>query len=304
MLTKTNVPIISISFAALLALSKLIVALYSGSLAVLSSALDSLLDILSSMVNYFALKTAETPPDENHPFGHGKFEALAAFVQSIIIFLTGLYLLWRSFQNFVNKTEISDVNSSIFVMIFSVIMTMILSFILRYYAKKFKSKVILTDSMHYEIDLITNSGVLFSLLVAKYVGFHSIDYIVSSIISIYIMISSSRLAFSVSKELLDAEISNEELDRIKDILKNYGEILVDYHKIRTRKAGKTIFIDMHITICREMNLADAHKIADSIENELVSKLENIDVIIHIDPCDQNQCPGVPDCDRLKSQSKN
>ncbi|MCA1926912.1 MAG: cation diffusion facilitator family transporter [Calditerrivibrio sp.] len=304
MLTKANVPIISISFASILAICKLVVAIYSGSLAVFSSALDSLLDILSSMVNYFALKTAETPPDENHPFGHGKFEALAAFVQSIIIFLTGAYLLWRSFQNFVNKVEISDVNASIFIMVFSVIMTMILSIILRYYAKKFNSNVILTDSMHYEIDLVTNLGVLFSLLFAKYFEFHSIDYIVSSIISIYIMVSSSRLALSVSRELLDAEISSEELERIKDILKGYGELLIDYHKIRTRRAGKTIFLDMHITICREMNLSDAHKIADSIENDLTSKIENIDVIIHIDPCDQRKCPGILDCDRLESNSKN
>jgi len=101
MIAKTKIPIVSIAFAATLALSKLIVAIYSGSLAVLSSALDSLLDILSSTINFFALKTSEAPPDKTHPFGHGKFEALAAFVQAFIISSLAVIFYGNPFDSFI-----------------------------------------------------------------------------------------------------------------------------------------------------------------------------------------------------------
>lgn len=298
MIPKSKIPLISIAFATTLTLSKLFVALYSGSLAVLSSALDSLLDILSSMVNYFALKTAEAPPDKNHPFGHGKFEALAAFIQSFIIFVTGLFLLWKSVDNFISGKHLKDVDASVYIMVFSVFMTVILSVILRYYAKKHNSNVILTDAMHYEIDLITNSGVLLSLFVVKFFNFHSIDYIVSFAISLYIMVSSFKLGYNVSKELLDSEIKASELEVIKDVLKKHDELIIDYHRIRTRKAGKTIFVDMHITICRESTLESAHRIAMGIEKELKESIPDIDVIIHIDPCDEKNCTGRVNCSKL------
>jgi cation diffusion facilitator family transporter len=302
MIAKTKIPIISIAFAATLALAKLIVAIYSGSLAVLSSALDSLLDILSSTVNFFALKTSETPPDKTHPFGHGKFESLAAFVQAFIIFVTGGYLLWKSVDSFIYGSHIQDVNSSLYIMLFSVFMTLILTIILRHYAKKYHSTVILTDSMHYEIDLLTNSGVLVSVLIVKYLNFTPIDYIVSSIISVYIMFSAFKLGFEVSKELLDTEIKKVDLDRINSIIGKYDNLLIDYHKIRTRRSGKTIFVDMHVTMCKEMSLNDAHQIANLIEDELKNNIKDIDVIIHVEPCKEEECPGAATCEKLK-QSK-
>ncbi|MCX8083926.1 MAG: cation diffusion facilitator family transporter [Calditerrivibrio sp.] len=303
MIQKTKLPLISISFAATLAVVKLIVALYSGSLAVLASALDSVLDIVSSAVNYFALRASEAPPDKTHPYGHGKFEALAAFVQSLIILATGVYLLLKSIFNIVSKQPVKDLQAGIFVMLFSVVMTLLLTLILRYYAKKFNSSIILTDSLHYEIDLFTNSSVLISLLLTKYTSRYEIDYIMSALISLYILYTAGKLAKDVSKELLDSEVSDADQKKIGDILSVYNENLIDYHRIRTRSSGKTKFLDMHITLCKNMTLSEAHSIADFIEKDLKDKMGDIDVVIHIDPCEVINCPGQGNCEKITKMDK-
>jgi len=158
--------------------------------------------------------------------------------------------------------------------------------------------------MHYEIDLLTNSGVLVSVIIVKYLNFTPIDYIVSSIISIYIMFSAFKLGFEVSKELLDTEIKKVDLDRINSIIGKYDNLLIDYHKIRTRRSGKTIFVDMHVTMCREMSLNDAHQIANLIEDELKKNIKDIDVIIHVEPCEEEECPGAVTCEKLKQNKIN
>ncbi|MGC9062148.1 cation diffusion facilitator family transporter [Calditerrivibrio sp.] len=298
MIKKTNIPILSITMAAILALSKLIVALYTGSMAILSSALDSILDIVASGVNYFALKASEEPPDKAHPYGHGKFESLAAFVQALIIMATGVYLFYRSIMGLIDKKDLMDLNTGIYIMLFSMFMTLLLTISLRYYAKKYNSTIILTDAMHYEIDLITNTGVLVTLFLVRYTGFYQIDFIVSSLISVYIIYSAFDLARDVSSILLDREMSEEDQTKIRDILKDYDNSFVDYHKMRTRSSGKTKFVDMHITLCKNMSLNDAHHIADFIEKDLKEKISDLDVIIHIDPCEIGNCPGQENCERF------
>jgi cation diffusion facilitator family transporter len=301
---KTNIPIISISVATTLAITKLIVALYTGSMAVLSSALDSLLDIVASGVNFFALKAAEEPPDKAHPYGHGKFEALAAFVQALIIMATGVYLLYRSFIGLIQKKFLVEIDVGIYVMIFSVIITLILTLVLRYYGKKYQSAIILTDAMHYEMDLLTNSGIFVTLLVIKFTEFYNIDFIISSLISIYIIYSAFKLAKEVSDHLLDKEMSEDDQSLIKDILDNYGNSFINYHKVRTRSSGKTKFLDMHITLCKNMSLNDAHEIADLIEKDLKNKMPDLDIILHIDPCEVGNCPGQDNCERLLDTLRN
>ncbi|PMP70089.1 MAG: cation transporter [Calditerrivibrio nitroreducens] len=298
MIKKTKIPIFSITMAAILALSKLIVALYTWSMAILSSALDSILDIVASGVNYFALKASEEPPDKAHPYGHGKFESLAAFVQALIIMATGVYLFYRSIMGLIDKKDLTDLNTGIYIMLFSMFMTLLLAISLRYYAKKYNSTIILTDAMHYEIDLITNTGVLVTLFLVRYTGFYQIDFIVSSLISVYIIYSAFDLARDVSSILLDREMSEEDQTKIRDILKDYDNSFVDYHKMRTRSSGKTKFVDMHITLCKNMSLNDAHHIADFIEKDLKEKISDLDVIIHIDPCEIGNCPGQENCERF------
>jgi cation diffusion facilitator family transporter len=296
---KAKATIVSISVAILLALLKTIFGVISGSLAVIASAVDSILDIISSSINYYAIKKAEAPPDENHPFGHGKFESLAAFIQSIIIMISGGFILYKSYLKIIHNSSVSNLSQGIYIMLFSIIITLFLVIYLNKTAKTENSNVLKADALHYEIDLFTNIGVLASLIIIKYTNFHYIDPLVSVIISLYIIFEAVKLAVEVSKDLLDAEIDSETKQQIIDILNDFDEFHLDFHNFRTRKAGSKMFVDFHLTLCQNLPLRDAHKICEKIENSIKNKIKDVDVIIHIDPCTILPCEGIDTCNRNK-----
>ena len=300
---KTTATVVSISVAIFLTLLKTAFGLMSGSLAIIASAVDSGLDIISSGINYYAIKKSEEPPDDKHPFGHGKFESLAAFIQSLIIMLSGGFILYKAYLKIVNKMWVTDLSQGIYVMITSLIVTFVLVVYLKKVAKSENSSVLKADALHYEIDLFTNFGVLISLFFIKYTGMHFIDAVTSVIISIYIIYEAMKLAVIVSKDLLDAEIDLETKKQITDVLKEFDEYYLDFHNLRTRKAGPEMFADFHLTLCQNISLREAHSITEKIEEAIKNKIENIDVIIHIDPCNIMPCEGADNCNISKAELK-
>lgn len=311
MINKSVASIVSISVAVILTIVKGVAGFSIGSLALLSSAVDSTLDILSSSINYFAIKKSEEPPDEKHPFGHGKFESLATFLQSTIIFISGIFILYKSYEKFITKGKVDNIDSGLYVMIFSLVSTAALTLYLRYVARKLDSSILKADAMHYEIDILSNAGILISFFFIKYFEFHVIDPIISAVISLYIIYSAINLKIEVSKDLLDVELSESVKSDIIKILNSFNNLHIDYHKVRTRKSGSQKFLDLHLTLCKELSISDAHKIADTIERKLKSNIKDLDITIHIDPCDVNYCPGIDACndsklrielDKLKNES--
>lgn len=286
---KARATTFSIFTAATLAIVKTITGIMIGSLAIIASAADSILDIVSSSVNFYAIRKSEEPPDAEHPFGHGKFESLATFLQSLVIMLSGFYILYKAYYKFTHQLPVTHLDAGIAIMLFSILATFILSKYLKKVAKEENSQVLKADALHYEIDLLTNSGVLISLIIIKYSGLDLIDAIISAIISIYIMIEAIKLAMEASSDLLDSELPSEDIDELKRILDEYDDLHIDYHNLRTRKAGSKKFVDMHLTLCRNLPLVDAHQISDNIEKTIQAQIQDIDVIIHIDACSVKEC---------------
>jgi cation diffusion facilitator family transporter len=292
---KSKATKISIFTATSLAIIKSVIGLMVGSLAIVASAADSILDIISSSLNYYAIKKSEEPPDVDHPFGHGKFESLATFLQSFIILISGLYILYKAYVKLTTPHIMYQVDLGIYVMLFSIVVTFFLSRYLKSVAKKENSQILKADAMHYEIDLLTNAVVLISLIVIKFTGLVFIDAILSLIIAVYIIFEAIKLSYEVSKDLLDTELPKEDVEKIKNILDEFEEFHVDYHNLRTRRAGPKKFMDMHLTLCKNMSLMDAHNIADKIEDKLKESIKDIDVIIHLDPCDVRNCEHDKPC---------
>ncbi len=296
---KTTATVVSISVAIFLTLLKTFFGVMSGSLAIIASAVDSILDIISSSINYYAIKKSEEPPDDKHPFGHGKFESLAAFIQSLIIMLSGGFILYKAYLKIAHNQKVSDLSQGIYTMIISLIVTFVLVLYLKKIAKSENSSVLKADALHYEIDLFTNLGILISLFLIKFTKIHLIDAIISIIISIYIIYEALKLAIDVSKDLLDTEIDPEIKEQILEILNEFDEFHLDFHNLRTRKAGSKMFVDFHLTLCQNISLREAHLITEKIEKTIKNKIENIDVIIHIDPCNILPCEGMDNCNRNK-----
>ncbi len=291
--------IVSLSVAFILTLLKLFVWIFSSSVAVLSSAIDSLLDFFVSAFNYVAVKNADKEVDENFNYGRWKIEALASFIEWIIISLSGLFILYKSILKLINKEPLKEISLSVIIMIISVIITWFLVKYLDKVYKKTKNIVIKADSLHYKTDLYTNIWILFSLGIIYFTNFYFIDAIVWIIISIYIIYS----AYKITKEwfllLLDVSLPKKEVNKIKKILKSCKNI-TDYHYLKTRSSWKYKFVSVHLVFDKDIKLIDAHDTSDKIE----AKIKNIDkskiwmINIHLDPYDDSKyCILKPNMDK-------
>ncbi|MGE4267641.1 MAG: cation diffusion facilitator family transporter [Deferribacterales bacterium] len=284
-----NATKVSIGTAVFLSVFKAAVGIWSGSLAVLSSAFDSLLDVISSTVNYYALKVSMTPPDENHQYGHAKFEPLAAQIQSFLILFSGIYILYKAYGNFHSEMQIKAVGVNIAVMAISMAITAALVYFLKYAANKLRSTVLYADSLHYRTDLLSGAGILTALIIIKFTGLHIIDSIVSAVIAVYIIVSALRLNFQVTRELLDETLPEEDMKILQEILDRHRIEIVNVHKLRTRSAGNQKFIDMHLVLYHGLSLQDGNDIRNDIEKRIKKGIKGADVNIYIEPCDPDHC---------------
>ena len=280
--------LVAIIVSIVLATAKIIVGFLSGSVAVIASALDSVLDMFVSIFNNIALKISESSPDERFNYGKGKIEGLAALFEGLIIIASGLFIIYESINKMIHKDVITHIDTSIYVMIFSIIVVGFLVAFLVYIAKKTNNLVIKSDALHYKTDLITNSAVLISLIIVKVTGWYFVDFILSFLLGIYIIKEASEIVKEGFETLLDVALDFETVEKIKEIIKK-EPFVIDYHCLRTRKAGKRNFVDVHIVLTPEMKLKMAHEIIENIDK----KIRSLDpakkwiINIHADPNDDS-----------------
>lgn len=284
---KKNVVLISSVTAAMLAIVKLVGGVLTGSVSVIASAVDSILDIGTSLLNYFAIKKAEQPPDNKHRYGHGKFESLASLFQSGFIIISGLYILYEAYHRFISGEAVKSVEGGIWVMLFSLAVTLLLVALLRFSAKKNKSSILKTESLHYEIDLLTGGGILLGLVLVKITGINAIDPCISVLVALKAIYSAFALGKDVSGDLLDKSLSEKDNAIIADVMAKYSNLITDWHHLRTRAAGAEKFVDMHVMVNRKMTVENAHLITDYIEKDISETLGSADVQIHIEPCEDD-----------------
>lgn len=281
--------IVSSTTAGLLVLIKLTIGIASGSVAVLASAIDSVLDLIVSAFNYFAINKAEQPANELFNYGKGKIEALAGVIEGTVITVSGLFIFYQSIKKAYNGEVMSYLGTSIIVMLISLFITVALVAFLNYVAKKTNNMVIKSDALHYKTDVLSNGAILVSLFLVQMTGIELIDSIMGVLISIYIIYS----AYEIIKEgvyiLLDASLDEQIVEKIKNIIEEQKDIS-DYHYLKTRKSGNTNFVDVHLVFNKGFSLLNAHRIGDEVEDKIVQiNTEDKWVInAHLDPYDDSK----------------
>jgi len=280
--------LISSSTAALLVTIKMIVGIMSGSIAILASAIDSFLDLLVSIFNYFALHQSEKKADAQFNFGRGKLEAIAAVMEGTIISISGVFILYNAIDKLLHPKVIAYMDLSLIVMGISIVLTAALVLFLVSIAKKTNNLVIRADALHYQTDLYTNGAVLIALGVIHFTDFEIIDPILGIAIAIFMVYS----AYPIVKEgilmLMDISLDEKETEKIQDYL-----LLVDNinstHHLTTRRSGSDIFITVHVVFNISISLYDAHRVSDNIEEGLQGLFTNerVHSIIHMDPYDDS-----------------
>ena len=280
--------VVSTTVAGILVAIKMTIGMISGSVAVLASAIDSLLDLAVSAFNYFALSNAEKAPDEQFNFGRTKIEPLAAVVEGTIISLSALFIFYEAMDKIFHRRETTYLDESIAVMVISIVITALLVVFLNHVARKTGNMVIKADALHYKTDLYSNGAVLLGLGLISVTAEDIIDPILGIAIAGYMIYS----AYPIIKEgvlmLLDVALNEEDVLRVKAILDEEKNIN-GYHFLQTRQSGSAIFISVHLEFSISASLFEAHRVADNIELKLKQLFPDNDVqcLMHMDPYDDS-----------------
>ncbi len=281
--------LVSTTVAGVLVVLKLAVALFSGSIAVLASAVDSLLDLCVSLFNYFALHNSEKDPDSKFHFGRSKIEPLAAVLEGIVILLSALFILYNALLKIIHPKEIAHIQESLIVILLSFVITAFLVIFLRYVAKKTNNLVIRSDALHYQTDLFSNGAVLFTLAAISYTGEQLIDPILGIAISFYMIYSAIPIIKDGVLMLLDAALLPKDIEAIEKILQE-EPVIQNYHYLKTRESASHVFISVHTVFSVSISLYDAHVVSDKIEMRIKEyfKDKKTHILIHMDPYDDSE----------------
>jgi cation diffusion facilitator family transporter len=278
--------LVSSSVATLLLLVKLVLGVASGSVAVLASAIDSLLDMLVSAFNFFAIKKAEEHPDEDYHYGKAKVQAIAAVIEGTIITMSGMYIIYEAIKKLNKGSETTLLTPSIVAMTFSLIITYVLVNYLLKVARETDNIVIKADALHYKTDLWSNAAVLVALGLVYMTGIDAIDAVFGLGIGLYIIYSAYEIIHEGIEILLDRALDGDIVAKIGEIISNHPEV-TSYHWLKTRTDGSTNFVEFHMVLRPNMLLLEAHRIADEVEDQirLLDKMRKWVISPHFDPYD-------------------
>ncbi len=280
--------VISTSVASILAIMKLSIGIASGSVAVLASAIDSVLDMFVSIFNYFAISNSEKPADHKFNYGKGKIEAIASVVEGVIIITSGVFLLYTAIKKYFTNETSAYLEISLIVMVISSVFTMFLVLYLNFIAKETNNMVIKADALHYKTDLYVNISVFVSISLVWLTKNELIDIVVGVAIAIYIIYSAYELVHDGVLMLLDRAIDKSYIKKIEQIINNQN-LVTSFHYLKTRQSGNDIFVDVHMVFDDKILLKLAHEISDEVE-ENITKIDdkfNWIINIHLDPEDDS-----------------
>ena len=271
----------SVATATLLILAKTVAWLLTGSVSVMASLVDSVMDAGASLINLFAVRYSLMPADDEHRFGHGKAEALAGLGQATFIAGSAVFLVLHAFDRLLHPQPLAQIGVGLAVMLFAILATVVLLWIQHYVIKRTNSTAIRADALHYATDLATNSATVLALLLAQ-LGWSGLDPLFALGIAAYILYSAYHIAWEASQLLLDRELSAQEREEIESIAESTPRVL-GLHGLRTRQSGQTKVIQLHLELDDDLSLADAHRISLAVDEALRARFPAADITIHQDP---------------------
>lgn len=271
--------------AGFLIVAKLIAWYVTGSVGLLASLVDSVMDSIASLINLFAIRYSLQPADAEHRFGHGKAEPLAGLAQAAFIAGSAIFLIFHAIDRLRLAQPLEQIGIGVGVMILAIVLTLVLLAVQRYVIRRTDSTAIRADSLHYATDLLTNVSILLALYLTT-LGWTWADPVFAIAVAIYIFYSAFRIGHDAFQQLMDRELPADILQKIQETAMSHPEV-TGTHETRTRQAGHTRFVQLHLELDEEMSLKKAHSIADQVEAEIKVFLPGAEVLIHQDPADDS-----------------
>jgi len=259
---------------------KVAAGLISGSVSILSEAIHSGMDLLAAVIAFFSVRLSDTPPDKEHPYGHGKYENVSGVIEAFLIFIAAGWIIYEAVYRIIAPSPVEKVAIGAAVMAVSAVVNILVSRKLYKVAKKTDSIALEADALHLKTDVYTSLGVAVGLLLLWITGWHLLDPLVAIAVALLILWESYKLMKNAFSPLVDTSLSTEENQIIREEISRRG---FSFHKLRTRKSGSFRFAELHLEMPENMELKDVHRICDEIENAIVTRIRNIDISIHVEP---------------------
>ena len=281
---KNSVARLSILVAASLIILKGGSGWLTGSISVLASLLDSLMDIFASTANFIAIRASSRPADEDHAYGHGKAEPLAGLFQAIVITCSGLFVIWEAIHRIRQPHPTSSEWVGIVTMLIAVVMSVALVAKLRQVARQTESPALSADALHYVTDIYINLGVLAALAISALTGSQLADPIISMVIALYILWSALNVARESIDMLMDKRLPPETAEQIREIVSRYQEEgVLGFHDLRTRRSGSQRYVDLHLEVDRHKLFEEAHDLTVKVLRAIETEIPRAIVHVHTDP---------------------
>ena len=279
---------LSILVVVSLVVLKVVVGIITGSLSVLAQAVDSFLDLFAVTITFLAIRVAARPPDQDHPFGHGKAENVAAIVQAVLIFLAGGSIIYAAIRRLQVETALQVTEAGIGVMAVSIVASIFLSRYLLRIARQEDSLALEANAHNIAADVYSAAAVFIGLLLVRITDITMIDPILAGLVALYIF----KVAFDVLRNsfggLVDVKLPESEEHYIRNAITEHLDVeVVSFHKLRTRKAGNQRHIDLHLVMPKHFSIEKAHDMCEHLEKDIESRWSYTEVIIHVEPCDDN-----------------
>ncbi len=280
---KKKVALLSVFAAIFLTGFKFTVGILTGSLGILSEALHSGLDFFAAIITYFSVRVSDKPADKQHNFGHGKVENFSALVETFLLLITCVWIVYEAISRLVTGSTHIEVNSwSYIVVISSIIIDFWRSRALSRVAKKYNSSALEADALHFSTDIWSSSVVLLGLICANF-GYFFADAVAALGVAVVVLLISYRLGKKAVDVLLDTA-PEETILLVKQTLAEFSEVK-DAHSLKIRTAGADTFVKVNVHLDPELSLRQVHEICDKIENEICRRIERSEVYIHAEPQD-------------------
>jgi len=289
-LRKVKAAMLSIVSNSALVAMKLTAGIMMLSVSVLSEAVHSMIDLIAAVIANYSVRKAVQPPDKEHAYGHGKYENVAGIVEALLILFAAAIIIYEALSKALSGAGVEFLEIGIVIMGVSVVVNFFVSRYLSKVAEEEDSIALEADSLHLKTDVLTSLGVFAGLVAITLTGWHILDPVIAIVVAVIIIKAAYDLVMRSSRGLVDEKLPAEEEMVIRNVLIEHLPSYVEFHGLRTRKAGDQRFIDLHLVMKAEMSVEASHAIVDHLEVEIGKRLPHASIMIHVEPCDWRTCP--------------
>jgi len=290
--TKENAAKLSIAAVSLLILIKVVASIITGSISIRSDAYHSALDLAGAVIAFIGVKIAKRPADEEHPYGHSKAENIASVVVAGLIFVAAGTIFYEAVRRLITGATLEMIGVGIYVTVAAIVINVIVAWYLLRVSRDTDSLALGAQARHLFADVLSSVAVLVGLIAVRVTGLYILDPIVAMAVALLILKVGYDTVRKSFGGLMDVRLPKEEEAKIMSCINEHSEQLVGFHALRTHQAGSWRYVDLHLVMPKNASVEEAHRMCDNLEQDIANRLQNTNVIIHVEPCDEkcNRCP--------------